>query len=291
MPDGTVQYVQVNQGTSEVRPVKLPQGAELTKVGSQGQGKPASPTEVKFWTKVIQGGGSLPSYLGRGKQGQTLLQEIMKSVGEGGQSPGDFIAAHSGVKADTTSLTNMTKMSDAAISFEKLAEKNFDVALKLAPDAVPTELGPFFNRWVEQGETALGDPNVPPYVAAVITGANEYAKVMSGSTGTAASTVDSRREARELFSPYLSLPQISQVIAVAKADMKNRENTLNERVGDIKQRLGSTAPNPIAPPATPRATGQESQSAPAAAGDQGGEVVQNGWRYNAKTHEPIGPAQ
>jgi hypothetical protein len=157
----------------------------------------------------------------------------------------------------------MTKMADAAISFEALASKNFDVAMNLAPDAIPTELGPFFNQWIEQGDTMLGNPEVPRYVAAIITGANEYAKVMSGSTGTAASTVDSRREAREMFSPYLSLPQISQVIAVAKADMANRENTLKEQVDTIKSRLGGKEPAAAAPAVMPNVPRKGSSAAPA----------------------------
>ena len=257
-PDGP-QYVQVNKATGEIRPVQVPKGAELTKIGSKASA-PMDEADAKYWAQVIAQGGSLPTGLRR----SGVVEQVMKLVPglAQGMTPGDFIAKHSEVKANTTSLTNLTKMADSAISFEKLAEKNFDVALRLAPNAVPTDLGPFFNRWVEQGETALGDPTVPPYVAAIITGANEYAKVMSGSTGTAASTVDARREARDLFSPYLSLPQISQVIAVAKADMKNRENTLTEQVGKIKQRLGSSTPVTVAPPATPRATGQESQNAP-----------------------------
>jgi hypothetical protein len=295
MPDGTSQYVQVNKGTGDVRPVKGLTG-DVTKIGSQAAAKPADHGEVSYWTKVLQAGGAFPPGLARTRTGSNLVQEIMKNMAKegsipGGMTPGDFIANHSAVRANTNSLSNMTKMSDAAISFEKLAEKNFDVALRLAPDAVPTELGPFFNQWIERGETMIGDPNVPPYVAAMLTGANEYAKVMSGSTGTAASTNESRRQAAEMFSPYFSLPQISQVIAVAKADMKNRENTLTEQTNLIKQRLGSSAPVEIAPAASPKKTGQESQSTPAQPGQPAGEVVQNGWRYDAKTHQPLGPVQ
>ena len=294
-PDGA-QYVQVNKATGEVRPVQVPKGAELSKIGSRAS-SPMDEADAKYWAQVIAQGGSLPTGLRR----SGVVEQVMKLVPglAQGMTPGDFIAKHSEVKANTTSLTNLTKMADSAISFEKLAEKNFDVALRLAPNAVPTELGPFFNKWVEQGETALGDPSVPPYVAAIITGANEYAKVMSGSTGTAASTVDARREARELFSPYLSLPQISQVIAVAKADMKNRENTLTEQVASIKQRLGSSAPVTVAPPATPRATGQESQNMlpgtqPAQAGSAQIQEGQTGtmpdgkkWIYRGGKWEPM----
>jgi hypothetical protein len=133
----------------------MEQVGDVTKLGQQA-GKPSDKAEVSYWTQVLQAGGALPPGLARTKTGSMLVQDIMKNMAVSGQSPGDFNAERSTLRANTTSLTNMTKMSDAAISFEKLAEKNFDVALKLAPDAVPTDLGPFFNRWVEEGETALG---------------------------------------------------------------------------------------------------------------------------------------
>jgi hypothetical protein len=243
-----------------LEPVEVPGGGPISKVGTT---KPASSLldeqQAKYWAKVIGMGGSLPPGLRR----SGIVEQVMKEVGSAGGDPGQFIAKHSEVQANTSSLRNMTKMADAAISFEALASKNFDVAMNLAPDAIPTELGPFFNQWIEQGDTMLGNPEVPRYVAAIITGANEYAKVMSGSTGTAASTVDSRREAREMFSPYLSLPQISQVIAVAKADMANRENTLKEQVDTIKSRLGGKEPAAAAPAVMPNVPRKGSSAAPA----------------------------
>jgi hypothetical protein len=60
---------------------------------------------------------------------------------------------------------------------------------------------------------------------------------MSGSTGSQGSTVDSRREAAELFSPYLNAGQIEKVVGIAKTDMANREQSLYGQIGDIKQRL------------------------------------------------------
>lgn len=265
-------WFQTNKRTGETRPVNLP--TDATKMPTAGQAAktaPLDPAQAKFWGGVVKSGGTLPPGLRR----SGVVEQIMKEVGSSGMEPGDFIAKHSGVAADTGSLRNMTKMADAAISFENLAIKNLDVALSLAPEAVPSDLGPFFNRWVMEGEKMLGDPAVPAYAAAMITAANEYAKVMSGSTGTAASTVDSRREAREMFSTYFSQPQIKDVVAVAKADMKNRENTLNEQVAAIKGRLGSTEPAPKAPPAMP----QRGNAAPAAAAPPKQGTVQDGYRF------------
>lgn len=144
------------------------------------------------------------------------------------------------VKADSASLTNITKMSDAAAAFEDTAMKNFETAMSEAPKAVPN-LGPFLNRWVEKGETMFGDTDVPKYVAALLTGANEYAKVMAGSTGSQGSTVDSRREAAEIFSQYFNTGQIKGVIDIAHRDMENKKASYASKRDEIKGRISGEA--------------------------------------------------
>ncbi len=283
-PDGSI--VRANTRTGQVQPTTLDPGS-----GKMGQtAKPADQSEVDYWSRVLQNGGHLPPGLSRTPTGSQLVQAIMADMAKKGSmpqgmTPEEFIANVATVKADDRSLSNMTKMADAATSFERTASQNFDLALKLSKDAVPTDLGPFFNRWVESGQTQFGDLNVPPYVTAMLTGANEYAKIMSGSTGAQGSTVDSRREAAELFSPYLSSGQIERVVAVAKADMGNRKQSLYGQIDDIKGRLrsaGSKTPTatqgqPGAPPAPATQSGAP-QPAQQGAAPKPGDVV-DGYRF------------
>jgi hypothetical protein len=212
--------------------------------GAGASGPPVSDQTVEFWANVLNHGGSLPAGLARGASGAQLVQRIMAKVGETGD-PGKFLADRATVKADSASLANLKKMTDAAVSFENTAIKNFDVALKLSKNAVPTDWGPWLNKWIETGETQFGNTDVPPYVTAMLTGASEYAKIMSGSTGAQGATVDSRREAAELFSPYLSKGQIERVVAVAKTDMENRKQSLHTQIDEITteiRNVGSGAP-------------------------------------------------
>lgn len=222
---------------------------------------PFTDSDVDYWSNVLKNGGSFPPGLARTAAGSEFVQKVMAKMGRGDQDPGAFIANVASVKADAGSLRNMVKMSDAATSFEKTASQNFDLALKLSKDAVPTDWGPWLNRWIENGQTQFGNENVPPYVTAMLTGANEYAKIMSGSTGAQGSTVDSRREAAELFSPYLSKGQIDRVVAVAKQDMQNRKASLYGQVDDIKGRLKSAGSGgPTADQGQPRPA--QAQQAP-----------------------------
>lgn len=252
------------------------QGANLQERKFEAtQASPMSDADIEFWANILRNGGSLPPGLSRTSAG--TVQKIMAKIpGMEGRDPGSFIANTSAVKADAGSLRNMTKMADAATSFEQTASRNFDLALKLSKDAVPTDWGPWLNRWIMSGETQFGNESVPPYVTAMLTGANEYAKIMSGATGAQGSTVDSRREAAELFSPYLSKGQISRVVAIAKADMANRKQSLYGQIDAIKGRLrGAGSKEPTATQGQPASAAPPAE-APTATGPNGAKMKWDG---------------
>jgi hypothetical protein len=223
-----------NKRTGEARDFEnkpyTPGGA--SKVGAASNA-PLKPEQAKYLAQIYQLSGMLPPGIARSS---AAVQQIMNSMDVQG-TPGEFLANMGSKQADFSSLKNMQKMRDAAVSFEQTASKNFDQAAKYADAAIPTDWGPWLNRWIESGKTQFGDVPTPAYVTALLTAANEYAKVMQGSTGAQGATVDARREAAELFSPYLSKGQISEVIKVAKQEMDNRTNMLDGTIGEIEGRL------------------------------------------------------
>jgi hypothetical protein len=232
-----------------------PTGA--VKVGTKAPAAPADPKTIEFYANMYKRTGAFPPSLGRDEQGRAIMRAALDQIAKAGTDPGDIIVSSGTLKADEASLKKMQAMADASVSFENTALANFDLALTLAPNAIPTELGPIFNRWIERGEVALGDKDVPKYAAALITAANEYAKIMTGATGAAGSTVDSRREAYELFSQYLSLGSIREVVEVARKDMQNREDQLYGQIERIKRSIrtgeprarSEPGPAPTSPPA------------------------------------------
>lgn len=227
--------------------------------GAGGNGSPIlSGDALDYAAEKYRKTGTLPP-VGYGAVGTQNRNAIIKRAAElakdqsgktGAAGADEDVSTAATTKADSHSLMNLTKMTDAAVSFEQTASKNFDLAMKLAPKAVPTDWGPWLNRWIMEGETMMGDKNVPPYITAMLTGANEYAKIMSGSTGAQGSTVDSRREAATLFSPYLAKGQISEVIKVAKKDMQNRKDALHGQIEGIKGRIRAPGDKPKGKPPT-----------------------------------------
>ena len=274
---GGQQVVQTDQGAfvvdprnAQARPVQgLPAGP-ITKLGAKtGQG-PLSDAAAERYAKIYDASGYLPPGISRSS---AAIAQIMNKTGDTG-TPGDFVANMATKQADQKSLANMTKLADAATSYENTAIRNFDQALQYAGKAIPTEWGPWLNRWVMEGQKAIGDPTAPAYVVALLTAANEYAKVMSGSTGAAAATEGARHEAAEFFSPYLAQGQVKEVITVAKQEMENRRQELYAGVDDIKNRLrvaGSTGPTQTghAPGQQPGATPASGQGRPSGSATYG----------------------
>jgi type II secretory pathway pseudopilin PulG len=216
----------------------------VARVGTKaagGSGGPLSEAAADRYAKIFQSSGYLPPGIARSS---AAIAQIMNKTGDMG-TPGEFVANMATRQADTKSLANMTKIADAATAYENVAIRNFDQAMKYGEQLKSTDMGPWLNKWVLEGEKAIGDPTAPAYVTALITAANEYAKVMGGSTGSQGSTVDARREAAELFSPYLSQGQINEVVKVARAEMENRRQEAYAAVDDIKGRLREPTAGPM----------------------------------------------
>ena len=189
--------------------------------------------------------GKMPSLgMGNADVRSKIIDKAAADAKQMGQSPEEVVALQAGVGSDTAALRNISKIATASAAFENTAMKNFDRALDLAKaGGIPTNMGPWVNKFIQTGETGVGDKNVPAYVASLLTGANEYAKVISGSTGSQGSTVDSRREAANMFSGAYNYDQIKNVIyGVAKPDMENKKQSYQDMQSDLETAIASGTP-------------------------------------------------
>jgi hypothetical protein len=214
----------------------LPEGAGgMSKVGSKAPGAGGlSGTDAEWAADYIQKIGSWPISMSRNKEAQAAVLKVLASRGV---DPTSIGVAQGAFKADSQALAGATKLRDAVHSYEGTALRNLDQATKEMEKAAPTGFGPFLNHWVMTGELQMGDTKPPAAVAAVLTFANEYAKVMSGSTGAQAATDTSRREAAQMFSPYFNNGQWGEAARIAKTDMGNRMTELDDNVELIKSRM------------------------------------------------------
>jgi hypothetical protein len=240
-PSGPPMWIAKGQAS----PIRgMPEGAAgITKVGPAGASG-GNVSEIDWLARYVMATGTMPVGFSRSR---ATLDAVYAKVAELGGDPSKVAEAAGTFKANQSSLAAATKLADAATSYEATALKNLEVATKELHGAAPTNLGPWLNKWIETGETQTGNPNVPASVTAVLTFANEYAKVMSGSTGAQGATVDARREAAELFNPYFSAGQWDAVAAIARRDMANRKQSLYDQVDIIKGRLKAGGASSSAP--------------------------------------------
>lgn len=130
--------------------------------------------------------------------------------------------------ANSAALRQNTTMGANVAQAEKTALRNADLVLSLAPRGVGPTKTPIIDSWIQAGRRGTGDPDVAAYNVAVRTFANEYARVMSGGTGSQQLSDASRREIDDLLSNDQTLEQVRSSIAVMKQDMENRQAGIHE---------------------------------------------------------------
>jgi len=201
-----------------------------------------SPEAKDIAATVYLKSGVLPT--GMGKQAVALRQDIMNRAAEiakvQGMSPDQVVAKRATMRADQSSLANLTKTTDAVTAFENTAAKHFDNALELAKKGgVPTNAGPWINNWVQTGSIQVGNAKTPPYLVSLLTGADEYAKVLDGATGAAGSSVNSRAAAAKLFASGYNYNQIKAAVDAAKGAMDAKKAEYGAQIKRINDRLAA----------------------------------------------------
>ncbi len=163
-------------------------------------------------------GGELPS--GMGKEGWAIKAAVMNKEAE--MYPGSSLA---GNKADFTgfksALTSLDRQAALTGAFEKTAESNLDIALANS-NRVDRTGSPIINKYLLKlkGDYA-GDDDTKLLENAVITAANEYGKVISGSTSGQV-TDAAKQEAKQLLNEALAKGTFAKVAAQMKQEMGNR---------------------------------------------------------------------
>jgi hypothetical protein len=196
--------------------------------------------------------GALPP-MGQGKTGTQNRDKILNKAAEMEKSTGrtgaEAVAAWSGVKGNVAALSKLTQTRSMVESFESTARKNADLMLSLAPKGGGQTGAPVVNRWLQAGRKQIaGDPDVANFDIALGTFADEYAKIVSGATGSQGSTDASRKEAYDRLSKYATQSQLQGGIATMKKEMANRIESMKEQEAAAKAAIsgGTGAPKPAA---------------------------------------------
>lgn len=187
-----------------------------------------------------------------GMGGAGMKVKIINKAAELSALAGDDASAASmkqqANKASQMALGQITKQKTVTGAFEKTALANLDLAAQKSAD-VARSGSPLFNRAIiafKKGVT--GDPATAQFVNALTAARNEYAKVLSSSTGAQGITDSARREAEELFSKVDSHEMLVATIGLAKQEMQNRMSGFDSQIAELNPGLSASTPQ-VAPAA------------------------------------------
>lgn len=185
--------------------------------------------------------GQLPS-LGMGSAGAEARQQILNRAAQLGKD--DSIAANSAsTRADSSSLSAMTKSRDAVNAFEKTANANLDVFTKQAKSIIDSG-SPWINQPLRSiNRNLLGGKDVAAFDAARQVALTEIAKVTNNPNLTGQLSDSARKEVLALIPENATLGQIYRVVGVLRQDMENRRKFLDQGITEIKSRMGKGGEN------------------------------------------------
>lgn len=209
-----------------------------------------SPDAVNMAAEIYLTTHQMPSFgMGGAADREAVLNRAAEKAKEQGTSVPDILSSASSYKADTSSLTALQKMADAATSFEGTALDNIKIIRGLMDKGAGTEAGPVINRWLQAGKKETGDPDVKALNAAIVTVMDEYAKILSGNSSGAARTTDAAKaQTNEMMSDIDSPAAMTKVLNdVIVPDMHNRRANYDKQLTTIKDRIGTSGKSP--PPA------------------------------------------
>lgn len=188
--------------------------------------------------------------LGMGKGGG-MRQSILNRAGQLADVAGvDMTTLQSEYKANSAALSKQVVLRASVAQFESTALKSMDLALN-EMKGVGNDNVPLWQKYKQGLETGVfGDKKVAGFQTALKTFANEYAKIMSGSTSAAGATVSSMNDAEKLINSYMTKGMIDEVTDIMRQDMENKKTSIQETVNGISSTIGQFMKAAYAPSST-----------------------------------------
>lgn len=231
----------------------ITQQTQYTIAGLDRNGKDASggtgglsPAAIENAATRYNVDGTLPPQLGRGAQGARDIRAIQNRAAElaMGTDPAQLRVNQLDAKSASTALSQLTKSATMAAAFENTANQNADLALSLSKKNDRTGI-PMLNAGLQSWRKGTGSPEATQFAAANETFVNEYAKIMSGGMGNAATSDAASKRAHDLLSEGMTDGQYEGNVRLLQQEMRNRMKGYDDQTAALKARIGGrSAPSP-----------------------------------------------
>lgn len=197
--------------------------------------------------------GQMP-YLGFGASSTRIaaMNRAAEIAQEQGHTVDDYIQGRAQLKADTSDLSKMQLIRDSAVAYERSAANEFNLAVSNIPQSPEPLNMQILTRWARTGERQFGDVQVPKFMTALISALDEYAKVISGGTGSVAASTDSARaQALSLIPEGATTKQIPAIVNTIKQGMDFKIASYDDQLAEIRSRISGGNPVTKQAPPTP----------------------------------------
>ena len=176
---------------------------------------------------------------------QVAIENRMMELHPEAAKGGNWASAVAGTTSASSALTQVTKQASLAKSFSDATLQEFDLAIRLFPEKLSDTDFQLINKWRMTGSKQFGDTTVPPYMTALISALDEYAKVLSGATGAAGSTDTSRNQAASLISEGSTKEQLVKTVEEAiKPGIKYKVDSYEDARRMLQDEIGGGGAQP-----------------------------------------------
>lgn len=242
-----------NEDANRKRPV--------VNVGANAQGGLLDPEGIEYGATEYRLTGRIPAIGQRsGIDRAAIVNAAAKQAKLLGQTPAAAIQRQAAFKADSKSLANIQKLATSAEAFEQKALGQADIVRELSAKVGRTKF-PILNAAILAGKTEItGDKDATLLLNAISTFSNEYAKIVEGSTGSAAGSSDSARlAAQKMLSGKMGDGTLNGALDLMSREMALTRQGYDFTIDKITQRMGGQVPDqtqttaPVTAPAGPPA--------------------------------------
>lgn len=230
-----------------------------------------TPEAVDYVAQQYISTGQLPP-LGMGKAAtanrNAVINRAQQIEAETGSTGYDAVARHAAMKTAQATLTQASKTLSAVQASEDTVAKNMDIVASLAPKGAGPTGSPMLNAPIQSlRKNVWGSPQVAQFDAAIGTVADEYAKVLTTSTGAGgtATSDSARAEAYSRLSKASTIQQLRDVMGTMRQEMASRTSSLATQRAEqlaILNSRGGTPQSAAAPAGGQRLSPAQAQALP-----------------------------
>ena len=227
LPDGSVGVI--DHRTGEIKPYGTGGGA----LG--GAAKPFTDSENTSFGQLYKG---QQAGLNPRIPAKTQLR-YQEWLSKNGGDVNAIVSGTAGTKAETSALGAQTKQYEAAKTFSNTFDENAKMALEFSDNTARTK-SPMVNQLIQSWQTSgVQDPELKAFKNVNETVVNEYAKIMSGSTGSSAVSVGAAKHAREMLGTADSKEAYARGLQTLRQEADNRLESFKTGTGNIRNRLAN----------------------------------------------------